>query len=49
MNAKGASELGWSTAHLVDMAESLPVETASQYQIRSLQELRQIFPQFFKE
>jgi pyrimidine and pyridine-specific 5'-nucleotidase len=48
MNAKASSELGWSTAHIVDPSDSLPIEQASQYQIRSLQELRDIFPQFFK-
>jgi len=48
VNAKGAAELGWTTAHLVEPSLDLPVERASQYQIRSLEELREIFPQFFK-
>ncbi|KAF2429450.1 pyrimidine 5-nucleotidase [Tothia fuscella] len=48
MNAKGAATMGWSVAHLVDPSDALPVEQASQYQIRSLEELRDVFPQFFK-
>jgi FMN phosphatase YigB (HAD superfamily) len=48
INAKGAAALGWSVAHLVDPGDALPVEKASQYQIRSLEELREVFGQFFK-
>jgi pyrimidine and pyridine-specific 5'-nucleotidase len=48
INAKGAAALGWSVAHLVDPNEALPVEKASQYQIRSLEELKVVFGQLFK-
>ncbi|KAL7627442.1 suppressor of deletion of TFIIS [Parahypoxylon ruwenzoriense] len=47
-NAVGAQQLGWTTAHLVEEGLELPSTPASQYQIRHLEELRDIFPQFFK-
>ena len=48
MNTKAAQALGWTAAHYVEPSELLPATPASQYQIRSLEELRDIFPQFFK-
>lgn len=33
--------------HFVESSESTPLQQASQYQIRDLEELRTIFPQFF--
>ncbi|KAF2205728.1 pyrimidine 5-nucleotidase [Delitschia confertaspora ATCC 74209] len=48
LNCKAAHALGWTTAHLLDPRDPDPEHKASQYQIRSLEELREIFPQFFK-
>ncbi|KAK3688115.1 Haloacid dehalogenase-like hydrolase-domain-containing protein [Podospora appendiculata] len=47
-NCKKAQELGWTTAHLVEEGVHVPRTPASKYQIRHLEELRSIFPQFFK-
>ncbi|CAD0050462.1 unnamed protein product, partial [Aureobasidium pullulans] len=44
----GATKLGWTAAHLVEPGVTAPVTQASKYQISNLQELRSIFPQFFK-
>lgn len=46
-NAKGAMEFGWTAVHLVEPSEEPPTHPASKYMIRSLEELRQIFPHFF--
>jgi pyrimidine and pyridine-specific 5'-nucleotidase len=35
-------------AHLLDPADPAPPQQASKYQIRSLMELRDIFPEVFK-
>jgi pyrimidine and pyridine-specific 5'-nucleotidase len=48
INAKGAKEMGWSTVHFVERELDLPVTPASRYQIRELEELRDVFPQLFK-
>jgi pyrimidine and pyridine-specific 5'-nucleotidase len=48
INCKAAEERGWKTAHLVDEKDPAPAQPASKYQIRSLQELRKIFPEVFK-
>lgn len=48
-NCRKAMELGWKTAHLVEEGQPLPAEKASQYQIRHLSELRDVFPEVFKE
>ncbi|KAK1755758.1 Haloacid dehalogenase-like hydrolase-domain-containing protein [Echria macrotheca] len=47
-NCKAAQALGWTTAHLVEDGVPLPKTPASKYQIRHLEELRTVFPQFFK-
>jgi len=47
-NCKGAQALGWTVAHLVEPSLPLPAEPACKYTVRSLFELREIFPQFFK-
>ncbi|EMR66415.1 putative pyrimidine 5 -nucleotidase protein [Eutypa lata UCREL1] len=44
----GAAELGWTAAHLVEEGLPEPKTKASQYQIRHLEELRTVYPQFFK-
>jgi pyrimidine and pyridine-specific 5'-nucleotidase len=48
MNVKAAYGLGWKAVHLVESTEPIPPEPASNYQVQNLQELRTIFPQFFK-
>ncbi|KAI9816192.1 MAG: hypothetical protein M1827_001793 [Pycnora praestabilis] len=48
LNCRHAQALGWTTAHLLDPSDSEPPSQASKYQIRSLEELRTIFPQFFR-
>jgi pyrimidine and pyridine-specific 5'-nucleotidase len=48
INVKGAATLGWTAVHLVEQTEPVPEVPASDYQIRSLVELRTLFPQFFK-
>jgi pyrimidine and pyridine-specific 5'-nucleotidase len=47
-NCKGAHALGWIVAHLVEPSVPLPALSACEYTIRSLEELRDIFPQCFK-
>jgi pyrimidine and pyridine-specific 5'-nucleotidase len=46
-NAKGATEFGWTAVHLVEPSEEPPKDPASAHMIRSLEELREIFPDFF--
>lgn len=48
MNCAKAQELGWTAAHLVEEGLPVPKEQASQYQIKSILELRDTYPQFFK-
>ncbi|KAF1952301.1 pyrimidine 5-nucleotidase [Byssothecium circinans] len=48
INTKAAYARGWHTAHLLEHGSPEPVEPAAKYQIRSLMELRDIFPQWFK-
>ncbi|KAL6795169.1 pyrimidine 5-nucleotidase [Trichoderma sp. SZMC 28012] len=47
-NCAAAKKLGWTAAHLVEEDVPQPEVQASQYQIRHLRELRQVYPQFFK-
>lgn len=47
-NAESAEELGWTSVHLVEEGLPVPKTPASKYQIRHLEELRGIMPQFFK-
>lgn len=48
LNTKAAHALGWTAAHLLDDSDPDPPNQASGFQIRSLEQLRDIFPQFFK-
>jgi pyrimidine and pyridine-specific 5'-nucleotidase len=48
LNCRKAEELGWTAAHLVEEGEPLPATKACKYQIRHLEELRTLFPQFFQ-
>jgi pyrimidine and pyridine-specific 5'-nucleotidase len=47
-NCRKAEELGWNVAHLVEGGEPLPDHKPCELQIRHLEELRILFPQFFK-
>ncbi|KAK8206964.1 Haloacid dehalogenase-like hydrolase-domain-containing protein [Phyllosticta capitalensis] len=48
INCKAAMALGWTAAHYVESSEPEPPQQASQYHIHDLEELRTIFPQFFR-
>ena len=48
LNCQAARALGWTTVHLVERSEPLPLKQAAKYQIRSLEDLKTLFPQFFK-
>lgn len=48
LNCKAAHDLGWTAAHLVEPGETSPAQPAARYQIASLEELRNCFPQFFR-
>ncbi|KAF2870725.1 Haloacid dehalogenase-like hydrolase-domain-containing protein [Massariosphaeria phaeospora] len=48
INVKGAHARGWNAVHLLDKADPDPPKPASEHQIRSLEELRNVFPQWFK-
>ncbi|KAH8656157.1 HAD-like domain-containing protein [Tricladium varicosporioides] len=48
LNCMKAEELGWTTVHLVEEGEPLPAVKPCKYQVRHLDELRTLFPQFFK-
>ncbi|POS80580.1 pyrimidine 5'-nucleotidase [Diaporthe helianthi] len=47
-NCVKAQEYGWNTAHLVEDDVPVPKTQASKHQIRHLEDLRTVFPQFFK-
>ena len=48
LNCHHAQARGWTAAHLVEPGLPEPTTKASQYQIQSLEELRVIWPQFFR-
>ncbi|KAF4967709.1 hypothetical protein FSARC_4770 [Fusarium sarcochroum] len=47
-NCVGAQKAGWTAVHFVEEGFPPPETPASQYQIRSLEELRSIYSEFFK-
>ncbi|OTA97287.1 hypothetical protein M434DRAFT_392001 [Hypoxylon sp. CO27-5] len=47
-NVASAEKIGWTSVHLVEEGLPVPEIPASKYQIRHLEELRDVFPQFFK-
>ncbi|KAL4910001.1 hypothetical protein BDW74DRAFT_46557 [Aspergillus multicolor] len=49
LNCKAAAARGWQVAHIVEPELPAPAVPASQFQIRSLEELRTCFPQLFKK
>ncbi|KAF1811648.1 pyrimidine 5-nucleotidase [Eremomyces bilateralis CBS 781.70] len=48
LNVKAARALGWSSVHLLEDAEPKHADEPREMQIRDLEDLRNIFPQFFK-
>ncbi|KAK3940632.1 Haloacid dehalogenase-like hydrolase-domain-containing protein [Diplogelasinospora grovesii] len=48
INCKASQELGWTTVHLVEEGVKPPRTPASKHQIRQLEELREVFPEFFQ-
>ncbi|GAB7349045.1 hypothetical protein MBLNU459_g8011t2 [Dothideomycetes sp. NU459] len=48
INATGATSYGWTAVHLVEPEVQPPAKQASKYQIQNLEELRDLFPQFFR-
>ena len=49
LNCKQAHARGWTTAYLLEPGAPEVVEKASDHQIREMEELRTIWPQFFKK
>ena len=47
LNCRHAHARGWTTVHLLEPEDPEPATKAGKYQVRSLEELRDIFPQFF--
>ncbi len=47
-NCKQAHALGWTAVHLLEPGDPEPATKAAKHQIRSLEELRHLFPRFFK-
>ena len=47
LNCRHANERGWTAVHKLEEEDSAPESKAGKYQIRDLEELRSIFPQFF--
>jgi len=48
LNCRAAAALKWTAVHLVESDEPAPEQKASQFQIRTLYELPDCLPQFFK-
>jgi pyrimidine and pyridine-specific 5'-nucleotidase len=48
MNCNKAKDIGWTAAHILEPEDPSPAVPAAQYEIRDLDELRNIFPSFFK-
>ena len=47
LNCNYAQQRGWTTVHLLEPGDGEPDVKAAKYQVRDLEELRTIFPQFF--
>ena len=47
LNCRHAKERGWTVVHKLEEEDSAPQSEAGNYQIRHLEELRSLFPQFF--
>ncbi|WEW57291.1 Putative suppressor of disruption of TFIIS [Emydomyces testavorans] len=48
LNCRHANARGWTTVHFVEPDLPVPQTPASNFMIRNLEELRELFPQFFK-
>ena len=48
INCTAAQERGWNVAHYLDPGMESPPQQAAKHQIRSLQELRETFPEVFR-
>ncbi|VUC30799.1 unnamed protein product [Clonostachys rosea] len=48
LNCRGAQDFGWTAMHIIHEGFPTPSSQASQHQIKSLEELRTLFPQWFK-
>ena len=49
LNAAGAKKYGWKTVHLVEPESKAPTAPVADFQIESLEEIRSVFPDLFKE
>ncbi|MCJ1278489.1 hypothetical protein MMC21_006306 [Puttea exsequens] len=47
LNCTHARARGWTVVHKIEMDDSDPVDPEGSYQVRDLEDLRKIFPQFF--
>ena len=47
LNCRHAMERGWTVVHKLEKGDTKPMKGAVAHQVRDLQELRSIFPQFF--
>lgn len=47
LNCGHAKARGWTVVHKIEMDDAAPASPAGQYQIRDLEELRNMFPNFF--
>ncbi|PNP79943.1 hypothetical protein FNYG_06640 [Fusarium nygamai] len=48
-NCVGAKDAGWTAIHFVEEGLPAPDTPASQHQIRHLEELRSLYPEFFRD
>ena len=49
LNCRYAQQRGWTTVHLLEPEDPDPEVKAAKYQIRDLEELRDVFPEIFKK
>ncbi|KAL8786977.1 MAG: hypothetical protein Q9195_007989 [Heterodermia aff. obscurata] len=49
LNCRYAQQRGWTTVHLLEPEDPEPEVKAAKHQIRDLEELRDLFPEIFKE
>ena len=48
LNCRAADERGWTVVHLVEEGLAVPERKAGRFMIRRLEELRGLFPRFFR-
>lgn len=48
LNCKAARDRGWNVVHKLEPEDAAPKKMSAQYQIRQLEELQTLFPQFWK-